>query len=89
MWIIDKINALAFIPFIRMKASIHSLFPPFFLVRQSVCWPRSQWVSLAPLEPLAQEAASERERTEGVKLTSPLENNSIHSRLTVNAANKV
>lgn len=29
--IIDKINALAFIPFIRMKASIHSLFPPFFL----------------------------------------------------------
>lgn len=29
--IIDKINALAFIPFIRMKASIHSLFPPFSL----------------------------------------------------------
>lgn len=27
--IIDKINALAFIPFIRMKAFIHPLFPFF------------------------------------------------------------
>lgn len=27
--IIDKINALAFIPFIRMKALVHPLFPFF------------------------------------------------------------
>lgn len=27
--IIDKINAEAFLPFIRMKASFHSLFPFF------------------------------------------------------------
>lgn len=52
-------------------------------MRQSVCWPRSQWVSLALFEPLAQEARVKRKSTEGVKLTSPLENKIIQSRFTV------
>lgn len=50
--IMDKINALAFIPFIRMKAFIHSLFPPFSLCI-SLSVGRAQWVSSASL---AQEA---------------------------------
>lgn len=84
--IIDKINALAFIPFIRMKASIQSLFP-LFPLHQSVCRPHSQWVSFPLLEPLAQEALLKS--TGGVKLTSPLENKTIQHRFMCVAASKL
>lgn len=78
--IIDKINALAFIPFIRMKALVLLLFPFFPCASVGLSVALTVWG-------LCTVSRSERKSKRGVKLTSWFGNILIHGRFHICASN--